>query len=193
MKEIEILVEVLESEEKVLKALEKFEFKGDKLTVDTYICDPLRPATKPTVNKKNGNVELEECIRVREANNKVLITHKINRFDEAGNWQYADEFETQVTNAKETLDIFYSIGFKELVKVRNLKRVYVFGNYEIVFERVDELGLFLEVEFSTDDEKVDIVKTRREIQKFIDSLGFKTAPESGMGKPEMMLKLKKLV
>ena len=47
MKEIEILVEVLDDVENVLKALDKFQYEGDKETIDVYYYDPLRDTLKP--------------------------------------------------------------------------------------------------------------------------------------------------
>jgi adenylate cyclase class IV len=57
----------------------------------------------------------------------------------------------------------------------------------IEFESVKDLGLFLEVEFCTDDD-VDVATVKKEIQQFIDSLGLAVSKELNAGKPELMLR-----
>ena len=47
------------------------------------------------------------------------------------------------------------------------------------------------MEFCT-NEDVDVKKVKEEIQEFIDSLGIKVSEELNMGKPEMMIKRKKI-
>ena len=186
MKEIEILVEVYEEEKVVLDKLKKFNFIGDKLTVDTYFYDPLRPNLKP-----NNTMQLSECLRLRTVKDKSLIAYKVDKFDNKGVWLYSDEYETKVESPNTLFQIFEKMGLKELIVIKNLKRIYKSENYEIAFEKVDDLGLFLEVEFCT-DEDVDIVSLKHQIQKFIDELGLKVSKECKMGKPEMMLRKKQM-
>ena len=73
MKEIEILVEVLDDVENVLKALDKFQYEGDKETIDVYYYDPLRDTLKP-----NSAGEINECLRVRTKNDLAYITLMVN-------------------------------------------------------------------------------------------------------------------
>ena len=91
MKEIEILVEVLDDVENVLKALDKFQYEGDKETIDVYYYDPLRDTLKP-----NSAGEINECLRVRTKNDLAYITYKVDKFDDNGKWLYSDEYETTI-------------------------------------------------------------------------------------------------
>ena len=65
MKEIEVLVEVYDDIKKVKKALKKFEYKGNKVTIDEYYYDPLRDTLKP--DKDN---QLSHCLRLRKKNDE---------------------------------------------------------------------------------------------------------------------------
>lgn len=185
MKEIEILVEVFENEETVLNALKSYFFSGEKLVIDTYYYDPLRPNLKP-----NSDNQLTECLRLRTMAEQVFITYKVDRFNENGLWLYSDELETQIESPQIIAQILEKMGLKELITIKNLKRIYKFENYEIVFEKVEDLGLYLEVEFCT-DKNVSILEVKKEIQGFIDKLKLKLSPELNIGKPEMMLRKKK--
>ncbi len=181
MKEIEILVQVFDDEDRVLKALADFEFVGDKETRDVYYFDPLRDGLKPGENGR-----LNACFRLRKKAGKTQITFKNDHFD-GDTWLYSDEYETDVGSEKEVVCIIDALGLEELLVINNLKRTYQYKNYVIEFERVDNLGLFLEVEYSTSDD-VDVQGVKREIQSFIDSLGLSVSDELNAGKPELMLR-----
>lgn len=74
-----------------------------------------------------------------------------------------------------------------MLTIKNNKRTYTTKEYEIVFEKVENLGMFLEVECNNFEEG-NVKEKKKEIQNFIDSLGIKVSEELNMGKPEMMLK-----
>lgn len=59
--------------------------------------------------------------------------------------------------------------------------------YEIVFEDVKDLGYFLEVEYCSQDED-DVIKIKKDIQTFIDSLSLAVSKELNMGKLELFLR-----
>lgn len=181
MKEIEILVEVYSPIDKVIKALEKFEYLGTQETTDVYFYDPLRNNLKPK------NLEIKECLRLRTKNNKNFITYKVDNFDKNNKWLYSDEYETMIDDVFTINKIFEKIGLKELLTIHNSKRVYKYKDYEIAFETVEELGYFLEVEYCT-NEDVDVKKEKEEIKEFINSLQINVSDELFMGKPEMIIK-----
>lgn len=181
MKEIEILVEVYESENEALEKLKKYEFIGIKKTIDIYYYDPLRENLKP-----NENNQLNECFRLRKKAEEYFICYKIDKFDENKKWLYSDEYETNIGSFEEASNIIKRLGLKELLRIENEKHTYVFGDYEIVLEKVKDLGLFLEVEFCCEND-CDISKIKFELQEIINNLNIKVSEELNMGKPEMIL------
>ena len=56
-----------------------------------------------------------------------------------------------------------NLGFRELVRIDNMKYVFLDSDYEIVLEEVKGLGLFLEVEKMHVDD--DVLKVKENIQK----------------------------
>lgn len=181
MKEIEILVEVYDDFNNIKKKFKKFEYLGQKRTIDEYYYDPKRDELKPDKNN-----QLDRCLRLRTTNDKYFITYKDDVFDN-GKWLYSNEYETEITDIKKLRDIFHKLGFKEFIKIDNTKEAYKYNEYEIVLENVKNLGLFMEVEYCT-EEDVEVRKVKNEIQRFIDDLDLKVSEESNIGKPEMYMR-----
>ena len=83
MKEIEILVELHSDINQAKKIMSKFKNNGVKRTIDTYYYDPMRKNLKP-----NDKLQIDECFRLREQNNKTYLTYKIDKFDDNNIWLY---------------------------------------------------------------------------------------------------------
>ena len=181
MKEIEVLVEVYDNIENVKKKLEKFNYKGLKNTIDEYYYDPKRETLKP--DKDN---QLSHCLRVRTKNNEYFITYKDDVFDN-GKWLYSNEYETKIESITMIKEIFNKLGLIKFIEIDNKKETYTYKDYEIVIENVKDLGIFMEVEYCTNEE-VDVKNIKKEIQKFINELGLNVSEELNMGKPEMYMK-----
>ncbi len=182
MKEVEILVKVLDKKSKALKALKEFKFLGSKEVLDIYFYDPLRNDLKPN---KSGN--LDKCFRLRKKNKKNFLAYKIDRFDSAGIWLYSDGHEVELSSFKQGMQILKYLGFKKLIKIENKKHTFLTDKYEIVLEDVKNLGIFLEVERLVVKEK-DISRAKEEIRNFLKLLDIKLGKELNIGKPELMLR-----
>ena len=181
MKEIEILVEVYDDIDTVKEKLKQFEYVGLKHTIDEYYYDPKRDTLKP--DKDN---QLSHCLRLRSKNNDYYITYKDDVF-ENGIWQYSNEYETKVESMDMLKEIFDRLELKKFIEIDNKKEIYKTEKYEIALEDVKDLGLFLEVEYCTNDD-VDIKEVKKEIQSFIDDLEINVSKELNMGKPEMYMR-----
>ena len=182
MKEIEILIEVKSTKEEALKALEHFEFKGAKEVIDVYFADPLRQQLQPD---KDGR--LTNSFRFRSKDGKASVAYKVDHFDELMQWSHSDEYETEIGNFNTALEINRHLGLEELVRVDNTKYTFLTKDYEIVFEDVKDLGLFLEVEKVGEVPDEKILETKEEIRIFLKSLNIEFGEEKNAGKPELML------
>ena len=181
MKEIEVMVQVLDSEEVALSKLGQFEFLGETEIIDTYYHDPLRPKHYP--NDEPGIIV--PPFRIRQKNGKTFVTWKNKNFDENGKWLHLDEFETTVGDTAAMKDIAREFGLVELVEVHNFRRSYRAGKFGISFERVKHLGLLLEAELTGDDD-MDTAAARKEVYGFIKSLNLNVSDEVILGKPELV-------
>ena len=182
MKEIEILVEVHDDIKKIKDLLKNYEYIGLKHTLDEYYYDPKRKNLKPDKNN-----QLSHCLRLRSKNKDYYITYKDDIFQD-GKWLYSNEYETKIESIKTVKQIFKKLGLKKFIEINNKKEIYLTDKYEIALEDVKDLGVFLEVEYTT-NEDVSIVEIKKEIQKFIDELNIKVSEELTMGKPEMYMRI----
>lgn len=182
MKEIEILIEVKSSKKEALKVLEQFQSEGIKKTLDIYFYDPLRVDLQ--VNEEG---RLNACFRLRQKDGKNTVAYKVDHF-EGAEWSHSDEYETEVKDFDTAIQIVEKLGLQELVRIDNEKHTYTTDEYEIVFEDVKDLGLFMEIEklAQVPDEKVQ--ETKEEIRAFIKSLSIEFGEEQNAGKPELMLR-----
>ncbi len=179
MKEIEILVRVLEPKKSALKKLSKFKCTGKKRVYDKYYYHPANKNMQ--WSKKLG---LTEFFRVRRKGDKAYITYKKDVFKNKS-WLYSDEYETEISNPETMEKIIEMLKLKPFVTVDNNRTFFYHDDYEITFEDVKGLGIFLEVErLNLKDEKPEDV--RKDIFKFIDSTGIKVSEEMISGKPELM-------
>ncbi|MFH1072827.1 MAG: class IV adenylate cyclase [Nanoarchaeota archaeon] len=186
MKEIEILVGVLDSREKALAALKKFTFHGMKTVKDVYFSHPENKRMQAT-----GRSFPKEWLRIRTAEGKHYVAHKVDHFTQKHTWLYSDEFETEIMDVIAMQKILASLGYKRLVEIQNRKHVFLTKKYELVLEEVKDLGLFLEVEQINAKPREDVIRVRADIWKFVRALNINVSPELHVGKPELMLKKQK--
>jgi len=114
MKEVEILVQVYEDKKTVLNSLKKFEFKGEKETLDIYYYDPLRDNFQIKNNKYPT-----EWFRIRQKGEKAFVTYKKDNFNK-DIWSYSDETETEIGNFEIGKKIINKLGFKELITINDI-------------------------------------------------------------------------
>ena len=183
MKEIEILVPVLDEKKKVLRVLRRFEFKSVKQTRDIFFFDPQRNNLQIKNNKYP-----KEWFRIRLKGDKSYMTYKKDIFDKDEKWLYSHEHETEVGDFFKLKQIIEKLGYAKLVEINTKKHIFITKEYEIIFEEVQNLGNFLEVEKLNVKERANVKKIRKEIQQFIDGLDFCVGPELNIGKPELMLR-----
>jgi adenylate cyclase class 2 len=179
MKEIEILVKVLESKKDALKKLSRFRKDHVAKIVDKYYYHPSRKGMRPSGAKSST-----EMLRIRKKDGKTLVTYKKDVF--AGKkWLYGDEYETTIGDAEIVSEIFEKLGFKPLVVVNNSRTIYYHNDFEICLEDVKNLGLFLEIEYVGKNSK-NPTAIQKKIFDLIDATGINVSKEVNQGKAEML-------
>ncbi len=184
MREIEILVRVLESKQSALQKLSQFKKDHVAYIVDKYY---VHPAFKELIPVRNGNATA--MLRVRVKNGKSFVTYKKDVFSKGNKtrWLYSDEYETEINDPKIMMQIFENLSFKPLVVVNNKRTVYYYQQYELCLEEVKNLGLFLEIECKNPGSK-SALAVRKEIFALMNSIGIKVSSEVQAGKAELLWK-----
>jgi predicted adenylyl cyclase CyaB len=185
-KEIEILFELNEDLNKVIKKInknKKIKKVGIKNTLDIYYYSEHHKILTPKNNK------LEQCLRIRKTQNKKYITYKQDYFDNKNIWLYSDELETEVGDDAVLKNILNCLGYKELIVVENKKTIFKDKDYEICLEEVKSLGNFIEIEYHYPPNK-NILEAKEKIREFIKKNDINIGKELNMGKPELLLRKK---
>lgn len=185
-KEVEILVPVISDEQACYDALEPLDHVSSTQTIDTYYYDPLRADLQPD---ETGRIMACMRIRTKDGIEGGWIAYKSDVF-EGNEWQYSDEHETRIEDPTAAEAIVRSLGLKVLTIVNCKKHVYMTpdGTKEVVFEQVQDLGDFLEVENKAPvaDDEVRVVKDG--LRTYLrETLQLEVGDELNTGKPEMML------
>lgn len=179
MKDIEIEIQVrIKSDETLRKFLaEKAEFISENRQIDEYFTPVHRDftATKP----------IEEWFRIREEKGLYSINYKKWHY-ENGIGQYADEFETSIGDKDTARKIFLVMDFKPLVVVNKKRKKFMYENYEVVLDTVENLGSFVEIEYKG-KEAVDPKKIVDEMIEFLRKLDCGTIELNNGGYPALLL------
>ena len=181
MREIEVLVRVLEPKDSVLAKLQKLNLIGSKKFTDIYFYQKGNNRFKP----HKGIID--ECLRVRDKEGQASITYKKDRIDKNGKWLYSDEEETNVSNFEEAKKILKGLGYAELARLNIQKHIFKSGEYEVLLEDAGDVGLFMEVELM-DSGRADPIRVKTAMMEFLKELGIKTSDELNEGKLELALK-----
>lgn len=184
-KEVEVIARVLDSKDATLQTLHTCKSRGTFHTFGIYLYDPLRDNLKPT-----SSLRLRESFRIRKQENHSKITYKIDHFEKDNEtWTYSDEYEVGgVIDFDMLVALFEKLGFRRLVEIENERHVFQDGKYEIIFEDVKNLGLFLEVEYKDDVPHDKVESIKQEIREYMHALGINLKEELFAGKPELMLR-----
>ena len=119
-----------------------------------------------------------EWLRVRKENNNNVLNYK--RKNDLGE---IEEYEVLIDNYEKLKSIFNYLGLDESVIVSKHRISYLYGDkYEISFDEVDKLGLYIEIEvkkYNYDNEKeikllIDLMK---ELNINLNNIETKRYPE----------------
>lgn len=183
MKEMEISVAFDNTKKEMLNILSQFNFVEEKELYDTYYIDPLRNNLKP-----EDDLRLNETFRIRRNKNACFLTYKKQHF--VGKlWTYSDEYETEVKDYKIMEKIVSMLGLEPLITVHNKRTIYKYLDYEIILEDVENLGLLLEIEKLSTNEK-EAMNVKEELRNFIRNLKLKNVKELNIGKNQYLLSKK---
>ena len=100
-----------------------------------------------------------EFLRIRKENNKYVINYK-QKHD-----KYVDEYESEISDFNSFSKILNIYGFNETCCIEKTREKYLYKDkYEISFDDVKDLGLFMEIEV------IDYTKEKKEEYQNLISL-----------------------
>ena len=118
-----------------------------------------------------------EFFRVRKENNKYIINYK-KKHD-----NYVDEYETEINDFDSFSKILNVYGFEKMCCVEKIREKYLYRDkYEISFDDVKNLGLFIEIEIvkhtkNKDEEYRDLIALLYQLNINLNQISNKHYPE----------------
>ncbi len=118
-----------------------------------------------------------EFFRVRKENNKYIINYK-KKHD-----NYVDEYETEINDFDSFSKILNIYGFEETCCIEKTREKYLYQDkYEISFDDVKDLGLFMEIEIvkhtkNKDEEYQELIALLYELNINLNQISNKHYPE----------------
>lgn len=188
MKEIEILYALKEPIASAKRKFGKTPWRATRVK-DTYFESKDHPRLSPDADHR-----LTSSFRLREIDHAYKLTYKDDHFDKRGVWLYSDEHEVSVSDAKVVRAIFAALHYEELITIDNKKHLCDIDGYEIVLEEVKGLGNFIEIEYKGKKQiaKNKVESLKQSMRAYLDKKQIKIGEELNAGKPELMLKKKRI-
>lgn len=131
-----------------------------------------------------------EWLRIRTNPDKVIFEYdkSINK-KEDGEQDYAEEYETEISNADEFRKILNFLDFKKIIIVDKQREYWDCGDFEIALDKIDGLGDFIEVEAKGNFENNK--KAKEACFSFLKELGIESPEKNQIKKGYPVLILEK--
>jgi len=133
-----------------------------------------------------------EWLRIRTNPDKVIFEYDRSICKRAdGLQEYAEEYETEISNPDEFRNILRFLDFKHITTVDKQREYWDCGDFEVALDVVRGLGSFIEIEAKRDFK--DAVTARRGCMKFLEELGMTVREEDLVksGYPDLLLEANK--
>lgn len=144
-------------------------FINQKQQLDVYLDNPKNTFF---VKSKEGYKDAVDYLRVRKTRNDDSVCIKHWHFDsKTGDSLYAEEAEVNIEDGNEMLKVFEMMGYSEKTEVNKSREIYIYEDYEIAVDKIENLGLFFEVELK---KQIDNPESGRQIiHNFLKTIGIK--------------------
>lgn len=177
--EIEIQVQIEHSEE-FMKFLEsKAKFVGEFHQIDTYYTPSHRNFTEMR--------PVEEWLRLRDSSGKFSINYKKWHFDTDGKGLFCDEYETPVESIEQVAKIFEALQMIQVTKVDKIRKIWMYEDYEVAIDSVEDLGDFVEIEYKGDSGEEKAQQIKKEMISFLKSYNVGYITRNYVGYPFQLL------
>lgn len=181
MKDIEIEIQVnIEKSEPLINFLkENGSFQKEVRQIDEYFS--------PVDHNFFEVRPVKEWLRLRNSSNAYSINYKNYHYDKNGKSSYCDEREVVIKSADQMKEILNFLGFKNIVTVDKVRKIWVYKDYEISIDLVKNLGNFVEIEYIGNDKKVEPHKITNEMIDFLKNIDCGAIKRNYVGYPFQLM------
>lgn len=132
-----------------------------------------------------------EYLRVRTNPDKVVFEYtKTINMRKDGDYDYAEEYETEIKNKEEFEKILEFLDFFKKVTIEKQREYWMCDNIEVALDYVKDLGYFIEAEAKGDFKNE--IEAKKACIDFLENLGIKDVENKQikMGYPQILLESK---
>ncbi len=151
MKNKEIEVKFIINEKIKQNIIEDLYLKKDSITkvrqIDTYYISKFK--------EFEINGETVECVRIRETENKSVLTYK--KIHREANPIFCDEYEVEILSKQSMENILIALDFEIQMVIDKTRESFNINNFEFDFDTVKNLGILLEIELKNESSTLDDV------------------------------------
>lgn len=132
-----------------------------------------------------------EWLRIRTNPDKTIFEYdkSINK-NAKGEQEYAEEYETEISQPNELRKILEFLDFKKVITVEKEREIWNCGDFEICLDKVKNLGFFIEVEAKRNFG--NSADAKKACYEFLNKLGINVTSKNiiNTGYPVLLLKYK---
>jgi predicted adenylyl cyclase CyaB len=145
------------------------------------------PAASFMYTNLAGLIDVDSFLRLRKIiEGQSVLTSKVKTFDPLTDRICdIDEYETSVADGAVTRMILESIGYNVIATIQKKRTIYQSFPFEISFDEVEGLGLFVEIELK--EQTLSNQAGINKIHDFMRSIGLTTCRSSTRGYLNMIL------
>lgn len=152
-KEIEIKIKLNENKTECLKKwlIQNAKFMDKFQMTDYYLDNPKKSLYKID---SEGFKDPLEFWRIRKIDNVYFLCNKKRTIDQSGKTVSVEENEAVTPEGEAILQIFKQRGFTDQVIISKTREIFQIEDLEVVFDDVQKLGKFVEIELKSDEQDV---------------------------------------
>jgi len=132
-----------------------------------------------------------EWLRIRTNPDRTIFEYdrSIN-INAKGEQEYAEEYETEISQPVELRKILKFLDFKKVITVEKEREIWNCGDLEICLDKVKDLGFFIEIEAKGNFKNP--IEAKKTCYEFLNKLEVKASPENiiNTGYPVLLLENK---
>jgi adenylate cyclase class 2 len=130
---------------------------------------------------------IKEWLRLRQSDKGISINYKNWQYSPDGKSNYADEYESGVSDVGAVQKIFEALNFRSLITVSKKRTNWEYQDYLVSFDTVEGLGDYVEIEYKGENQGVDPKETAEQMIAFLKETGCGKVRENFGGYPYQLL------
>jgi len=127
-------------------------FKGKIKITDFYLNNP---KSSYYFMSPKGYKEALDFLRVRITDKKNYLCYKKRHIDSHYKTVSVDELEVIVDDGLQAVKVLEHAGYTDIIRIEKTRSIFIYEDFEIVLDDVEDLGSFIEIEIKEHKHKTE--------------------------------------